>query len=153
MKKVSFLLVKNYSFHNVKNLGYDNLSGFKFKPLNKINYSGVTVKKMVMVNPSFVEKVLKRKIKKRLELYIRFIISIIDSDDDSTDITDLRAALNDLTRYKEIIKHKYMLYLDEKYSKLLLQKIELLQQELKNKIVSYKLPEEKNLEEEYHRRR
>ena len=78
--------------------------------------------------------------------------SIIDSDDNDTDITDLRAALNDLTRYKEIVKHKYQHYLDEKYSKLLLQKIELLEQELKNKVIYYQEPEEKEMEEHKRRR-
>lgn len=149
MKNKTFLLIKNYYFHNIKELDYSKLDGFHFKPMNRINYEGVTVKKMIMINSSFVETVLKKKIKKRLELYLRFIISIIDNDDDSTDITDLRAALNDLTRYKEIIKFKYQQYLDEKYTMLLLQKIDLLEQELKKKVVYFvkKQPVEEKTEE------
>ena len=152
MLKSTLLLVKNQTFNKARNLDLENLDGFHFKPMNRIGYDGVKVKKMVMINSKFVEKVLKRKIQKRLELYLRFIISIIDSDDNDTDITDLRAALNDLTRYKEIVKHKYQHYLDEKYAKLLLQKIELLEQELKNKIIYYQEPEEKEMEEHKRRR-
>ena len=149
MKRASFLLVKNHTFCNISAINFKDIEGFNFKPMNKMHYDGVTVKKMVMINSSFVETVLKKKIKKRLELYLRFIISIIDNDSDDTDITDLRTALNDLTRYKEIIKFKYQKFLDEKYVTFLLQKIDLLEQELKNKMVYYKEkePEEKEIEE------
>ncbi len=147
MKGQTYILIKDYRFHDIKNLDHKKLDGFHFKPVNNISYAGVTVKRMVMINPSFVEKVLKRKIKKKLEVYLRFIISIIDADDDDTDITSLRAALNDLTKYKDTIRYKYQQYLEEKYAILLLQKIELLEQELKKKIVCYKEPEEKEITE------
>lgn len=145
MKGQTYILMRNYYFHDIENLDYNKLDGFHFKPINNVSYAGVTVKRMVMINQNFVEKVLKRKIRKRLEVYLRFIISILDSDDDS-DITSLRAALNDLTRYKETVRYKYKQYLDDKYAKLLLEKIEMLEQELKNKMVLYKEPEEKEVE-------
>ena len=147
MKGQTYILMKNYHFHDIKKFDYKKLDGFHFRPVNNISYAGVTVKRMVMINPTFVEKVLKRKIKKKLETYLRFIISIIDADDDDTDITGLRAALNDLTKYKETVRYKYRQYLEEKYAMLLLQKIELLEQELKNKIIYYKEPEEKEITE------
>lgn len=152
MKKVSFLLVKDPVYDFATEKGTISNDGFKFKPKNHISYSGVTVSKMVMINPSFIEKVLKRKIEKRLELYLRFIVSILNSDDD-TDPTDLRAALNDLTRYKTIVKNKYLDYLDQKYALLLMKKMELLENELKSRIISCITREEKNMEEEYHRSR
>jgi len=147
MKGQTYILMRNYRFHDIKKIDYKKLDGFHFRPVNNISYAGVTVKRMVMINPTFVEKVLKRKIKKKLETYLRFIISIIDSDESDTDITGLRAALNDLTRYKETVRYKYKQYLDEKYAMLLLQKIELLEQELKNKIIYHKEPEEKEITE------
>jgi hypothetical protein len=147
MKGQTYILMRNYRFHDIKKIDYKKLDGFHFKPVNNISYAGVTVKRMIMINPTFVERVLKRKIKKKLETYLRFIISIIDADDSDTDITGLRAALNDLTRYKETVRYKYRQYLDEKYATLLLQKIELLEQELKNKITYHKEPEEKEITE------
>jgi hypothetical protein len=151
MKGQTYILIKNYLFHNIENFETKKIEGFNFSPVNSISYTGVSVKKMVMIKPSFVERVLKRKIKKKLELYLRFIISIIDADDDDTDITSLRAALNDLTKYKDTVRYKYQQYLDKKYATLLLQKIEMLEQELKKKIIYYKEPEEKEITE--HRRR
>lgn len=150
MKNQGFLLVKNNRFSETIDLDFTKLDGFLFKPRNKMSYDGIIVNKLVMFNPSFTETILKKKIRNRLEIYLRFIIGLIDQDDDDTDISDLRAALNDLTRYKEIIRRKYLLYLDKRYAEMLMKKIELLEQELKAKIVYYK-PRE--LDDEYRRSR
>ena len=148
MKK-GILLVKNNKFQKIKKINLKKLKGFSFKPKNKSLKNGVKVNKLVIINPSFTETILKKKIKNRLELYLRFIISLLDEDDDS-DITDLRAALNDLTRYRQIIEKKYLLYLDKKYGEMLLRKIDMLEEELKKKIVNFQ-PKEK--EEEIRRSR
>ena len=149
MKNQGFLLVKNYNFPKISEISLEKLNGFSFKPRNSIKYEGVVVSKLVMFNPSFTETILKKKIRNRLELYLRFIISIIEDDSD-TDISDLRAALNDLTRYKSIIRRKYLLYLDQRYAEMLLKKIQLLEEQLRHKIVTY---EPKELEQEHRRSR
>lgn len=145
MKKKKYTIIKHDEYTNITFLNIKKLKGFKFKPMNKVSYDGITVNKMTIINNTFVEKVLKRKIKKRLEVYLRFIISLVDSDEDC-DPTDLRSALNDLSRYKESIKNKYQFYLEQKYITLLLKKIDLLEKELKNKLL------ENNLIIEEHKR-
>ena len=89
---------------------------------------------MVIIKPSMIEKVLKRKIKKKLDLYLKLIIKFIESEDSESG-DSIREALNDLTRYKSIIKNKYLKYLDEKYLKLLIKKIAILEYELNNKLI------------------
>lgn len=150
MKNHGLLLIKNSRFSKFQNLDFEKLNGFSFKPRNSIGYGGILVSKCVMFNPSYTETILKKKIKNRLELYLRFIISLLETDDDDTDITDLRAALNDLTRYKSIVRNKYLLYLDKRYAEILLKKIELLEEELKRKIINFISKENEYVEE--HRR-
>lgn len=152
MKNHGLLLIKNSRFSKFQNLDFEKLNGFSFKPRNNVAYGGILVSKCVMFNPSYTETILKKKIKNRLELYLRFIISILENDDDDTDITDLRAALNDLTRYKSIVRNKYLLYLDKRYAEILLKKIELLEQELKRKIINF-VPKEEEYVEEHRRSR
>lgn len=142
---------KHYFIHKEGNnneliyLDYNKLKGFDFKPQNNIKYEGIIVNKMVVIKSSMIEKVLKRKIKRKLELYLKLIINFINSDEgDSSGV--LREALNDLTRYKSIIDKKYQKYLDEKYLKILLRKIQLLEYEIKSKLIinEYEIePEEK----------
>ncbi len=124
-------------------INYDKLDGFKVKPKGDINYPGVKVNSLVIVKPSFIEKVLKKKVRIKLDYYLKYLISIVDEDDS----TDARKALNDLTRYKEIVEYKYRKYLDDRYINVLLRKIALLERELKAKAVYQKVRQEKIFDE------
>lgn len=116
-------------------VNYDKYNnGYNITPKNTVKYDGIRVNKMIIVNPSMIEKVLKRKIKNRLDLYLRTIVEIMDESDD-TDNSGIREALNELTRFKNIIKYKYEKHLEEKYLKILNKKIELLEYELKKKLL------------------
>ena len=149
MAEKHYYVNKNNSNKEIIYLDYDKLKGIDFSPKNKIKYDGIVVNKMVIIKPSMIEKILKRKIRKKLDLYLKLIIKFIESEDSDSGDT-LREALNDLTRYKSIIKHKYMKYLDEKYLKLLIKKISILEYELNNKLAQVEVYEE---ELTTHRRR
>lgn len=114
------------------------MCGFEVKPKNQIPYDGIQVNSLLMVKPAFVEKVLKKKNKRKIEHYLNYIIELLDNEDDSEEApSNLSEALNDLARYKDIIKYKYCKYLDDKYIELLLRKIDLLEHQLKAKLVYY----------------
>ena len=136
MEKKNYLLVKNKFNKEIVYINYDHVGGFRFNPVNKKDDS-ISVNQMVIINPTFIEKVLTRKTKRKLELYLQYIVELLDEESD-TDITGLRSALNDITRYKDIVMHKYKLYLDERYFELYMKKLSLLEYELKMKILHYK---------------
>ena len=117
-------------------IDYDKLKGFGLSPKNNVKYDGVIVNKMVIIKPSMIEKVLKKKIKRKLDLYLKFIIKYIETDDESGDA--LKEALNDLSRYKNIVQYKYKKYLDDKYLEILLKKIAILEYELNSKLIDIK---------------
>ena len=133
---------KNYNGEDVL-INCDKSNGYKFNPKNNYPYDGIKVNEMVIIKPSLIEKVIKRKIKNKLDFYLKIIIECLDGDDDD----DTRIALGDLERYKKIIKEKYSIYLDEKYMSLLNKKIGVIEKELQNNI------SEKTYEEEISRRR
>lgn len=145
MSEKHYYVCKKGNDRQIIYLDYDKLKGFGFSPKNNVKYDGIIVNKMVVIKPSMIEKVLRRKIKRKLDLYLKLIIKFIESDDGSNGDT-LREALNDLTRYKSIIRHKYQKYLDEKYLKILLKKISILEYELNSRftnINNYEYEEEK----------
>lgn len=144
-----YLLNRDANTKEIVVLDYNKLRGYEFSPKNSSEYIGVSVNKMVVIKPSFVEKVLKKKVKRKLDLYLKFIVSILDDED--TDPTSLRRVLDDVERYRRTIINKYQLYLDEKYVNLLLKKIDLLTHEIKMKLIYTKQPLE--YEEEIERRR
>ncbi|MBR6690064.1 MAG: hypothetical protein IKL65_01875 [Bacilli bacterium] len=152
MREQHYYVCKKGDERQIVLLNYDKLKGFGFSPKNNVQ-DGIIVNKMVIIKPSMIEKVLRRKIKRKLDLYLKLIIKFIESDDNSSGDT-LREALNDLSRYKNIIEYKYKKYLDEKYLKILLKKIALLEYELNSKFINleqynYEYEEEKTS----HRRR
>ena len=139
MPERHYYIYKKNDNKKIVYIDYDKLSGFNFEPQNNVKYDGIKVNKMVVIKPSMIEKVLKRKIKRKLDLYLKLMIRYIEEDDGSNDGV-LREALNDLTRYKEIIAYKYRKYLDTKYLNALFKKISILEYELNSRI---------SLQEEY----
>ena len=127
-----YYLVRNEYNNNDAIIDNRKLRGFQVTPKNQVKYDGVQVNHMTVIKPAFIEKVLKRKIKRRLDLYLQYIIRLLDDTENNSGGNDgIRIALNDLDRYKSIIRNKYRMYLDEKYVDLLLKKIALLERELK----------------------
>ena len=120
-------------------LDYNKMDGYHVTPKSSIAYPGIKVNSLVIVKPSFIEKVLKKKVQIKLDYYLKYLISLVDDDDTS----DTRKALNDLVRYKEIVEYKYRKYLDDRYINVLLKKIALLERELKSKAMYQKEREDK----------
>lgn len=133
MKKNHYLLIKRKFGNEIVYIDYNKLDGFKIKPRNRVRYDGIEVNKLLIIKPTFIEKIIKRKIKIKLDNYLQYIIMLIENNDD-TDASSLSIVLDDVTRYSQMIKNKYRKYLDDKYYELLLKKVSLLEQELKKKI-------------------
>ena len=57
---------------------------------------------------------------------------MIDDDDDDAD--NLELVIDDVARYKSIIKNKYSKFLDKKYIKQLLRKVGMVELELNQKL-------------------
>ena len=90
------------------------------------------VNRLIIFNQNFIEKIIKKRIKRKLELYLQFIIEYID--DDSDDGEALREVLNDIERYKSILKYRYNKFLEEKYISSLEKKLNLIEKELNVKL-------------------
>lgn len=114
---------------------YNKIKGFNFVPRNNVKYDGIIVNKLLIIKPSLIENILKKKIKRKLDLYFKLIIKFIDTEDND-DGDALREALNDVSRYKSIVEYKYKKYLDQKYLTILLKKISILEYELNSKLIN-----------------
>ena len=132
MKKIRqyVLCEKKIKSINVK-LNSVSINGYHIKPRNKMDY-GLAVKSMFILNNDLVQILLKKKIKKKLDSYLQFLISVLDEED--TDPGHLMFALNDLERYRRTIINNYRIYLEKKYFKILMSKLDLIEQELRSKI-------------------
>lgn len=112
----------------------ERLDGMSFKPVNGIFVDdGVIVAKIIIFKPEFIELVLKKKIKNKLNLYLSLLME--DIDDDSDNPVYARSLYMDIERYRLFILKKYGKYLDAKYLNILLTKISLIEHELKTKML------------------
>lgn len=132
MKKIRKFVLCEKKIKSI-NVGLNSVSinGYHIRPRNKMDY-GLAVKSMIILNNDLVQVLLKKKIKKKLDSYLQFLISVLDEED--TDPGHLMFALNDLERYRRTIINNYRIYLEKKYFKILMSKLDLIEQELRSKI-------------------
>lgn len=131
-KNKKYILIKKKNKKVKVILNSNNCDGYSIKPKNSIVYDGITVNSMLIVNNDLVKTLLKKKIKKKLDLYLQFLINVLDEED--TDSGHLMFALNDLDRYRRLVINNYQKYLEKKYIKILMDKFDLLEQELRLRI-------------------
>ena len=111
-------------------------NGFNFYPKNNNEHPGLDVSSMTINSRNFVEHILKKKVSRKLENYINYIMSLVnDNSDESGSL--LGFVLNDVEKFKAVVRGKYAEYLDEHYIELLMKKIDLLERELKVKQFYY----------------
>ena len=108
-----------------------NISGFYFKPRNKVKYEGIEVSEITVLKPELIENILKRKTKIKLNAYLSYLLTIMEDDTDSGEVALM---LDDAKRYKAIILNKYSKYLNPSYIKELLFRVRFIEEELKTKI-------------------
>ena len=138
MYQKHYLLVKAQEKERETDFCGKTIEGLSIKPRNHVKYEGITVKKLYVLDKDFIVRLLKRKIKIKLDMYFNYLITYLEEGgEDGT--TDLRHALNDLTRYKSIIKNKYQKFLDTKYIHLLQKKIEMLDKEIQTKLMYFEM--------------
>lgn len=129
MKK-KYFVIKAKKNNEIVYLDYKQISGYDLNPKNTNRY-GISIKKIIIVNPSLIKKLLIKKTNIKINMFLKKILSIIE-DDDSDDET-IREALNHITRYKNIINYRYKKFLEDKFVTKLNAQLNILEQELKRK--------------------
>ncbi|MFI3307899.1 MAG: hypothetical protein R3Y21_04955 [Mycoplasmatota bacterium] len=137
-----YILIKK-DYEKRSDLEKKKLKGLRLKP-KKVIYKGIKVDKLLIIKPNFIEKLLKKKIKRKLNIYLQYIIDLLEEEESDESLNEV---LTDLKRYKAIVDNKYRIYLEEKYIELLIKKIELLEHELKAKMFLQSRVFEKEYEE------
>ena len=115
-----------------------NINPYTYKFVNPIIIKNITINEVNLLNNKIINKIITKKIKNKLEIYLNYLITYIDTGDDEGN-TNLRHALNDLTRYKSIIEYKYKKRLEPRYIELLTKKILLIENELTESINTYEI--------------
>ncbi len=125
---LSYLIVKNKDSRRCINSSFKELSGYKVIPKKPvIRDNMIKVNQMNVIDPDLIEKLLCKKIEKKIEMLIFKIVNIMDSDDDG----DAQKALTEAERIKYILVNEYSKFLDEEYIKKTTRKLQIIVNELK----------------------
>lgn len=124
-----FVVKKDAKSDVITYMEYEKLKGFNVKPKDSLNFEDmINVNEMIIINPTLIEKLIDKKCKRTLEKILT-IMTIID-DDDSDDDTPFDLVLDELERFKSLVRGKYKEYMKQEKYKLVMKKIEIIEKEL-----------------------
>lgn len=128
-KEQRFLVVKNKDSKDIKYFEYDKLSGYNIKPNPKLKFQdAINVNRMILINPSLIEKMVDKKVKRKFDYLINLLSVVYENDDDTGE--GLRLALDEAEKFRMELINKYKQYIKEEKFELLLKKIAILEDEL-----------------------
>lgn len=131
----NFFLEKDKNTKETIYIEYKNIDGYKIKPKTK-KEDAIEVTKIVFASPTLAEKIIKKKIEKK----IIYLLNILDNlDEDSSDAGDtIKKSLVEAERLKLMIISTYVKYLGNTYQSLTLKKIQIIINELRLKLYMLK---------------
>ena len=150
MSNVHYLVVKEKNKKTINYFEYDKLAGFNMTSKNKnIKLKdAINVNKMIIINPSFIEKLINKKINLKIKKLIDLLANIYNDGDDEDPAGTLMIALNEVERFKRQMINKYEEYMTKEQIKLLEKKIAILEQQVT--MQAYYINENRTrIEEEY----
>lgn len=147
-----FLVVKTKDSKEITYFDYENLNGYNLKAKKNVKFSdAINISRMIVINPSFTEKLADRKIKTKFEKFVNLITIVCENEESDTDGEGYRLALNEAEKLRMEILNKYKKYLNDEKLELYLKKISILEDEIKlrqEEMIYYQFQEHYEKEQE-----
>ena len=145
--KQKFLVVKTNDSKEIKYFEYKNIKGYNITPKNNVKFEdAINVDKMILINPSLIEKMVDKKVKRKFDYLINLMSIVCDSDDDSA--SGLYLALDEAEKLRNELFNKYKKYIALEKFELLEKKISILEDELNLRIKYFILNDNKENQKE-----
>ena len=119
---------------------YD-VCGFTYKIRN---HNSLDVKEITILSPSIVSSLVLYSFDKKYKKILEAYLTSLQEDDDSTE-GYLMMALDEIARLRNILIKKYHDYLKKDAETKMLQKLKILENEIRSKIVDIKLIKEQEM--------
>ena len=131
MNRKNYYLKKDSKSGEILYLEYDKIDGYNITPKSKIE-DAISVNKIVFVNPTLSEKLIRKKI----DIKIRFLLKKLEEieDEGGNDEDGIRDTLMDAERLKLNILNNYVKYLGHTYQSLSVKKVQVIINQLRIKL-------------------
>lgn len=110
-----------------------NISHFDMKSRNSFSIEGITVKNIRIYSFEFAHPLVSKTVKIRFKKLLDLLTELLVSDDDSGDT--LREALNQIEKFRLIIKNKYRDFLINKELTEMSNKLKLLRKNAEERLI------------------
>ena len=121
MDRINYYLHKNNKTGEIVYFEYNKMNGYSVAPKKNIS-DAIKINKIVFINPSFSEKLIRKKI----DVKLRYLLRELEDIDDSSDEGSIRKSLMDAERLKLDILNKYIKYLGNTYGSLTIKKVQVI---------------------------
>ena len=132
MSKNSYYVSKSNKKKEIVLFELENISGYELKPKTNKKDS-ISVSKIVIVNPEFSEKIIRKKIEKKITNLLEEL-KLIDEDASSDNEGSIRKSLMDAEKLRLQMINTYVKYLGNTYGGLTMKKIQIIIEQLRYKL-------------------
>lgn len=130
MNRKNYFLEKNSKSGEMLYLEYDKIDGYNITPKTKIE-DAIKVNKIVFVNPTLSEKLIRKKI----DIKIRYLLSKLNEiDDGGNDESGIQNTLMEAEKLRMMIINNYVKYLGNTYQSLTIKKVQAIINQLRIKL-------------------
>lgn len=143
MANLNYFLERNNKTNEIVYMEYEKLEGYKLTPKTNI-YDGIRVNKIVFINPSLSEKIIKKKIDVKIKRWLEYL-RFCESDPEGGDEGTIRQSLMQAEKLKVNILNTYVKYLGHDYQSLTLKKIQIIINEFRMRLFSKELTKKQKL--------
>ena len=139
-----FTIKKLDDVYELENFDY-NIQGFHY-PIKKNKSGSLKIKELIIVSPDITTNLICYNFNKKYQKIVECLFNNSDFNEDSDNTgTNLMLALDEVARLRTIIINKYERFLKKKEAEELLKRLKVLENELRVKIIDFKLIKEQEL--------
>lgn len=143
---INYTIKKNNDNKEIVYINYE-IKGYGFNPNADSTNNNLKINQIVIINPSLIDKILTIKFKQRYKRILMIVLSIVNSSDATEG--DVVLALDEIAKMRDIILHKYKVFLKKEKEKVFLEQLRGLENSLRAKMqeirnYTYYIEEEKS---------
>jgi len=134
VKKTKYVIIKKHNYQEVLKIKLNNIYDMSSKTPIK---GGISVKRINLIDQTFIDKMINKRINKRFKSLLELIASICESDEDPS--SGLMFALTETEKFKREMLNKYARLLNKQEKELIDKKIDLVEKDVKKRLLEYQV--------------
>lgn len=132
MLNKKYLIVKDKNDSSITYFESNSMQGYDLTTKKNVKIKdAIDVSKVVIINPSLMNKVATKQVNLKFKKLLQFVTVIFDQTDDSDPATAYHLGLNEISKLRLEAKVKYYKYMKQEEIDVIEKKLDILEQELK----------------------